>query len=77
MKYIILYIININLKKNKQVKLIAFDEQLIGYQPSAMVKKKAETMGCPIPVVYIPHKPHLNRLLVYHVCKFCLIIKLI
>ena len=35
------------------------------YQPSAEVKKIYMTKGEPIPVVYIPRKPHPNGLLNY------------
>jgi len=42
-----------------------FDEQLVGYQPSPQVKKRAEQQGYPIPVVYIPRKPNPNGLLMY------------
>ena len=37
----------------------------IRYQPSAEVKQKAEEAGEPIPVMFIPRKPHPNCLLIY------------
>lgn len=47
------------------VKLCSIDESLIGYQPSEEVKKRNENQGHPIPVSYIPRKPHSNGLLNY------------
>lgn len=49
--------------------MAVFDEQVVGYQPSAKTKNKAEQAGHPIPVVYIPRKPHPNGLLFYVVCN--------
>jgi hypothetical protein len=37
----------------------------IGYQPSAAVKQAAEEAGEPIPVTFMPRKPHPNCLLIY------------
>lgn len=47
------------------MEVITFDEQVVGYQPAPETKKKAEAMGYPIPVVFIPRKPHPNGLLFY------------
>ena len=48
--------------------VITEDELLIGYQSSKQVKERSETIGEPIPIVYIPRKPHpigvLNYLLI-------------
>lgn len=44
---------------------VAADEALYGYQPSKETKKKYEKKKDPIPVVYIPRKPHPNGLLNY------------
>jgi len=35
------------------------------YQPSHEMKEKAVINGEPIPVIYIPRKPHPNGLLAY------------
>lgn len=45
--------------------ILAIDEALISYQPSKIVKDKAELAGEPIPLAYIPRKPHPNGLLFY------------
>ena len=54
-----------------QVSVITEDELLIGYQSSKQVKERSETIGEPIPIVYMPRKPHpiglLNYLLVTYV----------
>ena len=49
----------------QDISVIAIDETMIEYQPSAVVKKKADDAGEPIPVVFIPRKPHPNGLLLY------------
>src|SRR5690606_26528256 len=41
------------------------DEAVIAFQPSSATKIKAEAEGEPIPVVFIPRKPHPNGLLLY------------
>jgi hypothetical protein len=41
------------------------DESVIGYQPGSTAKKEAESRGEPIPVVYIPRKPHPNGLEIF------------
>lgn len=46
------------------------DESVIGYQPSAAVKKHYEELGEPIPVVHIPRKPHPNGFLIYLIATF-------
>ena len=40
------------------------DEHMNNYQPKREVKNKAEEIGEPIPVQYIPRKPHPNSILV-------------
>ena len=47
------------------VTLVAVDETVIEYQPGQSAKKQAEERGTPIPVVFIPRKPHPNGLLLY------------
>ena len=42
----------------------------MAYHPSSIVKKKAELNEEPIPVVYIPRKPHPNGLLLYQAMSF-------
>jgi len=44
------------------VSIVAIDESVIAYQPSHEAKMQAEKDGAPIPVVYIPRKPHPNGL---------------
>jgi hypothetical protein len=46
----------------ESVHLCTVDEEVIGYQPSTHTKQVAEQRGEPIPVVYIPRKPHPNGL---------------
>jgi len=38
--------------------IVCFDESLWEFQPNAKTKKKFEELKDPIPVVYIPRKPH-------------------
>jgi hypothetical protein len=45
----------------ENVSLVAVDETLVSYQPFPK-KQQAESLGEPIPVVYIPRKPHPNGL---------------
>jgi hypothetical protein len=45
--------------------IVTVDESLMQYQPSAEIKQLAEQISEPIPVVYIPRKPHPNGLLAY------------
>jgi hypothetical protein len=40
------------------------------YQPSAPVKTRNDSKQEPIPVVFIPRKPHPNGLLVYLLASF-------
>lgn len=68
-----LYLLVLKNQKNLtffKVTLATIDEQVIGYQPSAEAKAKAEAEGEPIPVVFIPRKPHANGLLNYLVNIF-------
>jgi hypothetical protein len=46
----------------KNVSLVTVDETLVAYQPSPKKKQQAESLGEPIPVIYIPRKPHPNGL---------------
>ncbi len=46
------------------------DESIIAYQPGADVKAKAAVKGEPIPVIYIPRKPHPNRLELFICASF-------
>jgi hypothetical protein len=45
--------------------LAVFDESLMEYQPGHRAKAEAERANEPIPVTYIPRKPHPNGLLAY------------
>lgn len=45
--------------------VVCFDEALWDFRPSKKAKEKAENRKDPIPVVYIPRKPHPNGLLCY------------
>jgi hypothetical protein len=47
------------------VELAVVDESVLAYQPSKKVKEMADTNGEPIPVVYIPRKPHPNGLEIF------------
>jgi len=48
---------------------VAIDEAIYAYQPCKKTKKKWEIkLRDPIPVVYIPRKPHKNGLLCYKMC---------
>jgi len=47
------------------VSLVVVDETVIGYQPRATTKQKAEAKGEPIPVVFIQRKPHPNGLEIF------------
>lgn len=49
----------------REATLITVDEHMNEYQPSKKIKERAESEGEPIPVVYIPRKPHPNGLLEY------------
>ncbi len=42
-----------------------YDELAVGYEPTKEVKQKADDAGEPIPVMFIPRKPHPNCLLIY------------
>ena len=52
------------------MKILTIDESLIAYHPSSIVKEQAEINGEPIPVIYIPRKPHKNGLLIYYAMTF-------
>ena len=54
----------------EDVHLLTLDETVIGYQPTKAAKERAEERGEPIPVVYIPRKPHPNGLEVMTVATF-------
>lgn len=54
----------------ESLSVAVIDESVIGYQPRLEVKQKAELNGEPIPVTYIPRKPHPNGLLIYLACTF-------
>lgn len=56
----------------ENVSAIVVDESLIDYHPSAIVKNKAEKSGEPIPVVFIPRKPHPNGLEIFQISSFLL-----
>lgn len=45
--------------------MVTVDEHMNEYQPTKEIKSKADEDGEPIPVVYIPRKPHPNGLLEY------------
>ena len=42
--------------------MITIDETMIEYQPSSIVKENAGNNEEPIPVLFIPRKPHPNGL---------------
>lgn len=42
-----------------------YDELAVGYQPSSKVKEDANNAGEPIPVMFLPRKPHPNCILIY------------
>jgi hypothetical protein len=54
----------------EKVGIVTIDESLIGYQPSDEAKKREDANGNPIPVVFIPRKPHPNGLIFYTVCSY-------
>jgi hypothetical protein len=47
------------------ISVLTVDEATISYEPNASTKKIAITLGEPIPLTYIPRKPHPNGLLLY------------
>jgi hypothetical protein len=47
------------------VQLAIVDEAVVAYQPSKTVKDEADATGEPIPVMYVPRKPHPNGLEVF------------
>ncbi|MCL6558753.1 MAG: hypothetical protein K6U74_08090 [Firmicutes bacterium] len=49
----------------QKVDIVVIDEHINAYQPRADIKKIAIERGEPIPVVFIPRKPHPNGLLAY------------
>ena len=44
------------------IPVVTVDESVIAYQPSAQVKKQGDQSREPIPVVFLPRKPHPNGL---------------
>ena len=44
------------------IQVVTVDESVIAYQPSAQVKKQADQLGEPIPVEFLPMRPHPNGL---------------
>lgn len=46
------------------------DESILAYQPRKETKMKANVEQCPIPVVYIPRKPHKNGFLIYQAVTY-------
>ena len=52
-------------KHISQVSVVVGDEAVLEYQPSPDSKKAHEHRGDPIPVVFIPRKPHPNGFLLY------------
>jgi len=50
------------LSQIEQVHIATIDESVIAYHPSRKIKEEAEARGEPIPVVFIPRKPHPNGL---------------
>ena len=49
---------------------MTIDESLISYEPKQEAKNKAIAKGEPIPLMYIPRKPHPNGLLIYQLVTF-------
>ena len=47
------------------VTITAIDEHVNVYAPTSSIKSRAENNGSPIPVVFIPCKPHPNGLMEY------------
>jgi hypothetical protein len=54
----------------RSVTVVTVDEHMNAYQPTGTTKKKSEEKQEPIPVVFIPRKPHPNGLLVYILSSF-------
>jgi len=54
----------------RAVRVLTIDETVVEYQPSKEAKAKAAGLGAPIPVVYIPRKPHPNGLEVMTVATY-------
>lgn len=54
----------------QHAEIVAIDESVIAYQSSDVVKNRADQCGTPIPIVYMPRKPHPNGLLCYLGCTF-------
>ena len=50
--------------------VVTGDEGVGEYQPNRNTKQAAEAMGIPVPVVFIPRKPHPNGLLFYFLCTY-------
>jgi hypothetical protein len=48
------------------ISTLLLDETIAAYQPSAPVKQEHDASGEPIPVVFIPRKPHPNGLELLH-----------
>lgn len=59
-------IFRINAQKLVQdVQLVLDDEAMIGYRVRAEKKQKLADAGKPVPLAFIPRKPHPNGLLIY------------
>mmetsp|Transcript_7070 Transcript_7070/g.10818 ORF Transcript_7070/g.10818 Transcript_7070/m.10818 type:complete len:246 (-) Transcript_7070:883-1620(-) len=54
----------------EMVHVLVFDELVGGYEPSKIVKERADDMGEPIPVVNIPSKPNPNGFLDHLMATF-------
>jgi hypothetical protein len=54
----------------ENVTTVVTDESVLEYQPTNDVKQKAQVMGEPIPVVFIPRKPHPNGLECFLTCSY-------
>lgn len=54
----------------EKVSLVTIDESIVAYHPKPEVKQRAEQDGEPIPVVFIPRKPHPNGLEVFLACSY-------
>lgn len=54
----------------ESISVVTIDESVIAYQPKKEAKSNAEKKEEPIPMVYIPRKPHPNGLLIYQLATF-------
>jgi hypothetical protein len=48
-----------------EIDILIIDECTISYKPTTIIKHTANQNGEPIPLVYIPRKPHPNGLFLY------------